>query len=396
MTDQRWLPLLGLAFILGVWIRSPILITFSVSLFLAVMVSQWWRKHSLDGVVYRRRWHYRRLFPGETTSVRLEIENQKLLPVPWLRTVDAWSEAVGPTDPRLLAPSHLDGVGSLTHIFSLRWYERMQREYALVFRKRGVYPVGPVLLESGDLFGIYEKHEESGPVEYLTVFPPMLSLPELDLPAETPFGDRGARRRIYEDPNRPIGIREYQPGDDFRRIHWPATARTGEIQVKVYQPVTSRVVVICMNVSTFPHYWEGVYPDLLEHLIGVAATVISQSVDAGYAVGLVSNGHLAHSDQPFRIPPGRSPNQLARLLEALAGVTPFTITSFERYLLKSAPSIPFGATMLIVTALFSAELAEALLRLMPFRLHMAVISLAKDLPPVIPGVKMIHLPFQDR
>jgi len=396
MTDQRWLPLLGLAFVLGVWIRSPILITFSFSLFLVVMVSLWWRKHSLDGVLYRRRWHYRRLFPGETTSLRLEIENRKLLPVPWLRTVDTWSEAVGPTDPGMLAPSHLDGIGFLTHIFSLRWYERMHREYSLVFRKRGIYPVGPVLLESGDLFGIYEKHQESGPVEYLTVFPAVLSLPELDFLAETPFGDRSAKRRIYEDPNRPIGIREYQPGDDFRRIHWPATARTGEIQVKVYQPVTSRVVVICLNVSTFPHYWEGVYPDLLERLISVAATVINQSVEAGYAVGLVSNGHLAHADQPFRIPPGRSPKQLASLLEALAGVTPFTITSFERYLLKSAPSIPFGATLLIVTALFSPELAETLLRLKPFRLHMAVISLAKDPPPDIPGVKMIHLPFLDR
>jgi uncharacterized protein (DUF58 family) len=394
MTDQRWLPLLGLAFILGVFIRSPILITFSVSLVLVVVVSLWWRKHALDGVIYRRRWHFRRLFPGETTSLHLEIENRKLLPVTWLRTVDAWSEAVGPVDPAVLAPSHLEGVGNLTHIFSLRWYERMHREYSLLFRKRGIYPVGPVLLESGDLFGIYEKQLETGPVEYLTVFPTMLPLPTLEFPSETPFGDRRGRRRIYEDPNRPIGIREYRPGDDFRRIHWPATARTGEIQVKVYQPVTSQVLAICLNVSTFQHYWEGVYPDLLERLISVAATVINQGVEAGYAVGLVSNGHLVHSDQPFRIPPSRSPHQLARLLEALAGVTPFTVTSFERYLLKSAPSIPFGATLLIVTALFSPELTEVLLRLKPYRLHMAVISLAKDPPPEIPGIKMIHLPFQ--
>ena len=31
-----------------------------------------------------------------------------------------------------------------------------------------------------------------------------------------------------------------------------------------------------------------------------------QAVEDGYSVGLFSNSCLAHADQPFRIPPGRS------------------------------------------------------------------------------------------
>jgi hypothetical protein len=170
----------------------------------------------------------------------------------------------------------------------------------------------------------------------------------LNLQTEDPFGDKHTRRRLFEDPNRPMGVRDYHPEDEFRRIHWPATARTGQLQVKVYQPVSTQVMMVCLNVATFPHYWEGVYPALLEQLIKVTATLVYQNIQDGYSVGLVSNGCLAHADQPFHIPPGRSPRQLATLLQALAEVTPFITAPFEKYLLKSAPSIPYGATLILV------------------------------------------------
>lgn len=393
MTETRWLPFLALCFVIGVLARSPILVTFSVALAVAVFFARWWRSHALDGVTYARRWRYRRLFPGEKTTVRIDVENHKLLPVPWLRTEDYWADAIAPEGAFSLAPSHIEGIGFLVNLFSLRWFERIHRTYTLLFRKRGVYPVGPVLLESGDLFGMYEKRLETGAAEYITVFPQTLPPASLSLQAEDPFGDQRSRRRLFEDPNRPVGIREYRPEDDFRRVHWPATAHTGQLQVKIYQPISSQVMMVCLNVSTLAHSWEGYLPDLLEHLIKVAATVVQQGVEDGYAVGLISNGYLAHADQPFRVPPGRSPRQLSRLFEMLAGVTPLTTTSFERYLLQATPSIPYGATMVIITSQFSEELKRTLVRLKRYRLHTTVMSLAQEPPGEIPGVKMMHLPF---
>jgi len=393
MNGQRWLPFLLLCFVIGVLARSPILITMAVTLMVAVAFARWWRRHSLDGIVYSRRWHYRRMFPGEKTTIRIDIENRKLLPVPWLRTEDFWADAIGPEDPLGLAPSHIEGMGFLVNVFSLRWFERIHRNYTLLFRQRGVYQVGPVQLESGDLFGMYEKRAETSTTEYITVFPEILPPRDFNLEAEDPFGDRRSHRRIFEDPNRPIGIREYHPEDEFRRVHWPATAHTGQLQVKVYQPVSSQVMMVCLNASTFPHYWEGYLPGLLEHLIKLAATISRQGIDNGYAVGLISNGYLAHADQPFRVPPGRSPRQLARLFEVLAAVTPLTTTSFERYLLHSMPSVPYGATLVIITALFNHELSETLMRIKRYRLHTTVLSLAVDPPPDIPGARMIHLPY---
>jgi uncharacterized protein (DUF58 family) len=193
-----------------------------------------------------------------------------------------------------------------------------------------------------------------------------------------------------------MGVREYRPEDGFRRIHWPATARTGELQVKIYQAVSTQVLVVCLNVATFPHFWEGVYPALLEQLIKVTATLVYQSIQDGYSVGLISNGCLAHADQPFHIAPGRSPRQLAKLLQALAEVTPFTTAPFEKYLLKSAPVIPYGATLILVTGLVTPDLVDTLVRLKKYRRNMTLISLEDKTPPAIPGIRTVHLPFSGK
>jgi uncharacterized protein (DUF58 family) len=218
----------------------------------------------------------------------------------------------------------------------------------------------------------------------------------MEFPAEDPFGDRRSRRRLFEDPNRPMGIREYHPEDSFRRVHWPATARTGQLQVKVYQPTSGQVMMVCLNVSTFARHWEGVYPELLEHLIKVAATLINEGIREGYKVGLVANGCLAHADQPFRIQPGRSPQQLAVLLQALAGVTSVVTAPFERFLLREVPRVPYGATLVILTAVTTPELAQTLIQLKQHERQITLYSLAQEPPPVIRGIQSIHRPFQEK
>jgi uncharacterized protein (DUF58 family) len=257
-----------------------------------------------------------------------------------------------------------------------------------------VYALGPARLESGDFFGLFETTRVLELPQTLAVFPEPLAFARLGLPAEDPFGDRRTARRLYEDPIQPVGIRAYQPEDDFRRVHWPATARTGELQVKVYQPVSARVLVVCLNVSTLAHYWEGVIPELLEYLIRVSAALVQRGLEDGYRVGLASNGSLAHADHSFRVPPGRSPDQLAPLLETLAGVTPFVTAPFERFLAAEAARLPYGATLVIVTALTSPLLAETLLRFPRYGHRVTVLHFGRAEPEPIPGVRLIHLPHE--
>ena len=393
MDLKRWLPLFVVGIILGVVMRVPLLVTFILMLLLVLSLATWWQKRSLDGVKYHRRPFYKRAFPGERIPLQIEIENRKLLPLTWLRVQDPWPKAVGPEEDDVLAPTHLPDQGLLTNVFSLRWYERARRNYTLKFRKRGVYTVGPVKIESGDLFGIYERSERQDPVELLTVFPELIPFKDLHLPADDPFGDRRSRRRLYEDPNQPIGVRDYLPEDSFRRVHWPATAHTGQLQVKVFQPTSANIIVVCLNVSTFARHWEGTNPDLLEHVIKVAATLATKGIEDGYRVGLIANGCLAHADQPFRIPPGRSPKQLASLLGALAGVTPVVTGRFENFLIKQIPRVSYGANLLIVTGVTNPELFEALVQLKHHGRHISLLSFAEKPPKQVPGVRTFHMPF---
>lgn len=393
MASINWWPFLIGVFLLGLFGRVYPLTALAIMLMLVSLAARFWTRRSLDGVGYTRRFIYDRGFPGELLPLTVEAENHKFLPVPWLRALDTVHEAIGPEDERLLRPSHIPELGVLVSLYSLRWWERDRRRYNLLLRRRGVYRFGPVRLEAGDLFGLFETSVEDDRMEFVTVFPEPLNFETLALPISDPFGDRTARRRLYEDPNLVLGVRDYQPEDDFRRVHWPATARTGALQVKVFQPVSTQVLMVCLNVTTMAHYWEGADPELLEHLIRVTAAVVERGLNDGYRVGLVSNTCLAHADQPFRVPPGRSAAQLGQLLSALAGVTLFVTGPFDRFLLMEAPRMPYGSTLVIITSQLSAELRETLIRLRGHARRIVVLCFEERKPIDLPGVSVYHRPF---
>ncbi len=393
MLLKNWAYTLLLVFIIGAVTREPWPVAFSVAAAIVFFVTAFWRRHALERVNYRRKWTYRRGFPQEQLTVHVEIENRKLLPVSWVRATDTWPEAVGPADETILSPSHIEATGELINLYSLRWFQRIERLYLLTLRKRGLYRIGPAVLESGDLFGIYETELSLEKPDTVVVFPELLPLSSLSLPTQDPFGFRRSIHRLFDDPTQTMSIRPYQPEDGFRRIHWPATARTGELQVKVFQPVSARVMMICLNASTQAQFWLGVDQERLEYLIKIAATLAYQGIMDGYSVGLLSNGCLTHSDQPFHIPPGSSTDHLAQLLSSLAAVTAFTLAPFEAYLMQSMPKIPYGASLLVVSALITPDLSASLLRLKRYRPNITLLSVAPQPLPAIPGVLSIQMEF---
>jgi uncharacterized protein (DUF58 family) len=203
------------------------------------------------------------------------------------------------------------------------------------------------------------------------------------------------QRRLFEDPNRIMGVRDYSPQDSFRHIHWKATAHAGQLQTKVYEPTSSLRIILCLNVATFEQYWRGVWPAMLEYVIEVAASLTNWGLHEGHSVGMTANGTLAHADQPFRIPPSRRPDQLPRLLEALAAVSPFVSSNYDRFLIEESPRLPWGATLVLLTPSVNDAIAGAVLRLRDSGRRLVLISLGKNPPPFIKGVLAYHLPIQE-
>lgn len=380
---------------MGVLFRMPWLVVFSIAVLILFGVAQYWNRHALENVSYQRHFRYIRGFAGEPLEFTLLVENQKWLPINWLRTEDRWPYAVGPADRKLLSPSHLPENGNLVNLYSLRWRQKTRREFPMEFQKRGLYELGPVTLESGDPFGLFRTTREWESSQPITVFPDLVALDFSALAAEDPLGERKTLQQLYEDPTQPMGVREYLPDDEFRRIHWPATARTGELQVKVFPPVSSKVMMICMNAATTQQPWLGTLPNTFEQLIRISASIACQAVERGYQVGLVSNGSVAHSDHPFQVLPGRTSAHLASLLQTLAAATDYITAPFEQYLLQSLGRIPLGSALVIVSACTTELTVNSLLRLRRYRSHITLVALDETPPPTLPGISLLHLPFAE-
>lgn len=392
--SEAWGWITVLFLIVGYAFRLQGLLGLSGLLAVVFGLAWFWSRRSLEGVSYQRRLQYRRAFPDETVGSEVRVSNRKWLPLVWLRISDRWPTAVGPEDNEVLLASHRPDLGFYNMVLSMRGYAQTIRAHPLLFRKRGIYSIGPASAASGDPFGLFlNENEELAPVERVTVFPSMRRLGDLGLKPDDPFGEHASARPLFEDISLPMGVRDYRPEDGFRRIHWPATARIGELQTKLFQPIRGLDLIVCLNASTFEHHWEGTDPVLLEALISTAASIVYEAFESGYRVGLLSNGSIAHSGQAFRIAPARSRNHLPHLLESLAGLTPLVTAPFERYLLDQAPRLEYGSILVLVSVVTPAVLLEALLRLHSRNRKTMLISLAKEPPPDLANVEVVHLPY---
>jgi uncharacterized protein (DUF58 family) len=397
MFSKAWIQLAVILIVVALLFEIPTLLVVSAFLLTVIPVAWWWNRRSLDSVAYKRTLGERRAFPGETVDLTLRLTNDKLLPLGWLSTEDHWSTAL-PLLNGSLFPSATGQMGTFRGAFAIRGFERITRRYEMHCTRRGFYPLGPVELHSGDIWGLFSRTVIKDDLDWLIVYPQVLPLEALGFPPKEPFGEVKASWRILEDPSRAVGIRDHQPEDSFRHIHWKATARRQDLQVKVYEPTTSQHLVIFVNVATFARHWEGTRPLLLEQVIAVAASIASHGVQDRYQVGLMANGSIPHSDQPIKVLPSRRPDQLARVLEALAAVTSFTTSSIEKLLLAESPRLPWGATLVVVTGVVTEDLLSALVRLHDVGRRAVLVSLEDEpsVPYTLPSSSVVYrLPAKD-
>ena len=386
-----WFEMAVLLLVAGLVTRQRALFVLAACLVTVIPIAWWWKRTALRRIEYERHFDKQRAFPGETIGLTVRITNRKILPLSWLEVRDEVPMLL-PLVRGALMPTHIPQIGTLNHALSLRWYERISRHHELACTARGVHRLGPVHLKSGDLFMLFEGEEARPCGDQVIVYPRIWPLEDLGLPSQDPFGERKTQRRLMEDPLRTVGIRDYHPEDSLRHVHWKATAHRGELQVRVFEPTARINLVIVLNVSTFEHNWQGVLPDLFERAISVGGSIATWAVGKKYEVGLVANGCRPLSDQPIRVLPGRSPGQLAAILEALANVTTFATSSIQDLLRWESPRLPWGATLVVVTAIVTEGLAAAILHLRDAGRRMALVSLAEDPPPHLERVTTRHLP----
>ncbi|MSQ36679.1 MAG: DUF58 domain-containing protein [Dehalococcoidia bacterium] len=359
---ELWVQSSVLFVVLGLNAGSVALVGLGVLIFGAGGLARLGAMFSLDRVRYTRVVSETRAFVGESLAVRLRLANEKRVPVPWVEVREQLPAGMPATGAET-HPSGMSGAVFLTRGAALGGREALEWQLTLHAVERGFFRVGPTRLRSGDLFGLFEREETVGREEHLIVYPRTYALPDLGLGSARPFGEQRGGQRIFEDPVRVVGVRDYVPGDPLKRIDWNATARVGRLQSRLYEPSRAQSVVVALNISTMEFSWQGFDPVVLERSVVVAASIAREALEAHSAIGLVANGSFPDADRPIRIGSGRRPDQLVRVLEALAMIAPYTTSRLSEELGRPGQALPAGATIVVVAALMPPDLAAALRRL---------------------------------
>jgi uncharacterized protein (DUF58 family) len=305
------------------------------------LLTKLWSSLSLRSLHAERQLEETRVFPGEQVTMRLRVVNRKLLPLPWVEVRDEIPAALLPTEG---GPSEQPGVATVVRQTPLLWYSAAVFTHTLTATTRGYYPLGPLSVTSGDIFGLHPRTLVQSTGDHIIVYPRLFHLPELAVPSLAHTGDAAPDLHIFEDPSRLAGVREYEPGDNPRRIHWKASARRRALQVKLFEFTTDLKVTMFLAVDTFTDE-DGTS---LELGVSTAGSIGRYLAERKVQTGLFVNTRLADTGRPARIPPIGGTEGLAYLLEALAKTTAEVDAPITEFYERERIELGFGGTLAFV------------------------------------------------
>ncbi len=342
---------------------------------------------------------------GERVSVAVTITNTGGLPVPWLLAEDLLPQyALGRRFPRIKIK------GKRLQIAMLRSGAALEMKYSIECLMRGYFQIGPLTLESGDLFGLHRRFRVLTEPSFLLVYPRVVPLLGYDIASRRPIGDVRLTHRLYEDPTRIAGVRPYEAGDPLNRVHWRATARTGALHSKVHEPSTLSGATVLLDFHQAGYHQQG-EPFRSELAVTTAVSLANAVYEMGQQIGLATNGRdavdriktegweqdprtrqsarttAAMSEnnerlQPLLIETRRGVEQLHRIRELLARVELTDGLSFSELVSETISRLPRDATILAVLPEVPVETAISLGNLRRAGLAVSVVLVLLDDAPL--------------
>lgn len=346
--------------ILAVFLKADFVLILAYLILGVFFLGKWWGGRAIRIIAVNRK-YTNHIFFGEKVSIELEIKNTSLFPVVWLQFQELFPLAL------------ITNARNLREVISLKPKEKVHYQYQLEGRKRGIYPVGPLTISSGDIFGLAEPDTRQVHPEALVVYPRIVPLSQVNLPSNSPMGTLKYAQPIFEDPTRVRGKRDYINGDSLRRIDWKATAVSGKLQVKLFEPSISLETALFLNLNS-ADYDRFSRLDATELGIVVSASLANWIITKKQFVGLYTNGveallenessegtpEKAKTHLSMPIPPRRGRAQLIRILETLARVQTADEHSFLQMVQNETGRLPWGTTLIILSSKLDDALFDCL------------------------------------
>lgn len=280
-----------------------------------------------------------KLSAGQTLEVDIKVEIESRWPLPWMVIEDAL-----PT--RLLLQS-----SSNRELHFPGFNKKLRLTYTLPNMPRGKYTLGDTYLTTGDLFGLFKKEIIHRRFDDVTVYPRVIPIKHWYTVNKFNAGSSYAQNRMSQDSSNVIGVRDYAPGDRLSRIHWRATARTGELKTKEFELHVTNDLMFFLNRSEQAYL--GNSNQMFETAVTACASLAKYAITKKYSVGLVSYGR-----ERMTIPQSRNLEQFMRIIEHLAIVQPDGADDFNDAILRETNYLSRGSTAVLLTPIVDDKLLQ--------------------------------------
>jgi uncharacterized protein (DUF58 family) len=338
-------PLAGL---LGLALGLPALRAFAVAGSLLLLFAYTLPRRRLRGLAIRREL-YPSAFEGEGVAVSLVLENQGGRTVHLVEIADSFGPGLAHRQ-LLLEPGPLHG----------RCGRRLTYR-TFCSRSWGIYPVGPISLRTADPMGLFPTRRSILQVEPFAVYPRVYSVAAIER-----LGGRATATPQPTTRDRPgqslayLGVRDYRPGDELRRVHWPATAHRGRPVVKVQEVDLVPYLSLFLDLERAHRAGTG-RKSTLDYLVRSAASLLASALRVGDTVQVFAEGR-----SPLLLPPGQGDVHLAHGLWELIRARQEGTASLFELVLRHRPALPQGSTAVLLVGTISCadedldEVLEAL------------------------------------
>ncbi|MGH2500651.1 MAG: DUF58 domain-containing protein, partial [Candidatus Limnocylindria bacterium] len=283
---------------------------------------------TLEGLSVRRAIGQAYAHLGDTIELDYELRNDHRLGKLWLEIFEEsnWPEPL---------PGRVLSIGG-----------RRTRKWKVLVKavRRGRFRLGPIVLRSGDPFGLFATLQKVPSEALLLVYPRVVPLPYWQLPGSFLEGSVLTGQRSLQSTSMVMGIREYRPGDAMNRIHWPSSARQRRLQVKEFELDKTADLWIYLDLER--HWHRGAGEDSTEErCVTVAASVVQKALRDHRSVGLVTSGVRAEV-----LHPDRGAKQFGKLMQYLAEIEARGSRSLAETLVETMPRLRRGASCVLITA----------------------------------------------
>ncbi|MEI8211569.1 MAG: DUF58 domain-containing protein [Planctomycetota bacterium] len=280
-------PIITLLLLLGMLTGANLFALGASTFLIAIQLARFLSNRWAQSITIERQQNQTEIQIGEVFPVGLQIKNTSGYWIPWLLIEDRLSKVA-----LKLPPPALELIGRSAR---LQWFRPRQvslMTYTLRGLRRGYFQIGPSIIETGDLLGLHRSYRVVSQPQYLVVLPKLIELQGMEISSRRPMGDLRVNDRGMEDPTMMVGIRQYIAGDPINRVHWKATARTGVLHTRMFQPTCMQgaMILLDLHVATNPEQHEPVRTDLA---VTAAASIANMLYHMGQPFGLVTNGRDA-------------------------------------------------------------------------------------------------------